>query len=581
MNKPILIIKNKKIYLFTTIKIIISSLSSFFIIYNIILKKDFINSIVYDNGKNSFILLSLIGVCYLISYLSNIINKIFDKKMKVIYKKETKSLLMKKMSNIKYEVLENQKTQDLVKRLEKADEKAIDFINIINGFIMSFIQIVGTIYLLKDLNIFLIMPILFFLIFGVYLNLKEGKNLYGFWSKYMRNVRKSNYYSEILTERDYALEKNIFQYSKFVNQKFRKEFDKARENNKKNGLKRFKIQALTEIISLSYTFLCFILLLFPLMSKTITVGYYISIVEALNNLFNTVKSLFYKLPEVSEYKSFIKDFDIFMKKEEEKNEYKKRVKNIKSIDFKNVWFKYPETDNFILKDCNFRIEQDKHYALVGLNGEGKSTIIKLILGLYNPSKGDIVVNDIYNIRDLNLDCYRKLMGIIFQDYTKFPFNIEENIKIGNIEKEIKLEKIEEIMNKINSRNFLNNYDKKEKTLLTVINEKGIDLSGGEWQKLLLARLLFSDKSFNVLDEPTSSIDPISESIIYEVYNKELKGKMTLFITHRLASTKFVNKILVLKDGKIIEEGNHNYLMGINGEYSLMYKEQRRLYEKRI
>lgn len=173
------------------------------------------------------------------------------------------------------------------------------------------------------------------------------------------------------------------------------------------------------------------------------------------------------------------------------------------------------------------------------------------------------------------------MGIIFQDHTKFPFNIEENIKIGNIEKEIKLEKIEEIMNKINSRNFLNNYDKKEKTLLTVINEKGIDLSGGEWQKLLLARLLFADKSFNVLDEPTSSIDPISESIIYEVYNKELKGKITLFITHRLASTKFVNKILVLKDGKIIEEGNHNYLMGINGEYSLMYKEQRRLYEKRI
>ena len=247
------------------------------------------------------------------------------------------------------------------------------------------------------------------------------------------------------------------------------------------------------------------------------------------------------------------------------------------IELKNVSYKYPKTETPAIKNVSIKIEAGEKIALVGLNGAGKTTLVKLICGMYSPAEGEIFVNghkaDEYNIND-----YYTLFSAVFQHFRFLPVSIAQNISIvpkdstdiKKLERCIKLSGLNEKIGKLENG--------ADTMLIKEINPGGTELSGGEQQKLMLARAIYKDAPVLLLDEPTAALDPIAESELYMKYNEIAKDKTSIFISHRLASTRFCDRIILISEGAIAETGTHDELMKKGGEYAKLFEIQRHYYK---
>lgn len=249
-----------------------------------------------------------------------------------------------------------------------------------------------------------------------------------------------------------------------------------------------------------------------------------------------------------------------------------------SIEFRNVSFTYEGSDKPVLKNVSFKISADEKIALVGNNGAGKTTIVKLLCGLYQPTGGEILI-DGKSINDIGVENYQDMISVLFQDTSPIALSIAENV-CGCEPDDADQKKLYDCLKKAGLLSKVNTLPKKEKTYITqTLDEKGIVLSGGETQKLLLAKAMYKNGPMLILDEPTSALDPIAESTIYEEYNQMADHKTAVFISHRLASTKFCDRILFLDGGQIVEEGTHNELMKKGGKYKEIFDIQSHYYKE--
>lgn len=253
-------------------------------------------------------------------------------------------------------------------------------------------------------------------------------------------------------------------------------------------------------------------------------------------------------------------------------------RQLPEITFQNVSFRYEEDGEEILKDISFSIRPGERIALVGSNGAGKTTLVKLLCGFYHPTGGRILIGG-HSIEELNLNEYHALLGVIFQDINSVPISIASNVS-GCMEEDTDMEKVRVCLRRAGLWKDVEALEKKELTNLTqCFDPDGIQLSGGMMQKLMLARCLYKDASMLVLDEPTAALDPIAESNMYEEYKTATQGKSALFISHRLASTKFCDRILFLEDGRIAETGTHDELLQKNGKYAEVFAVQSQYYKE--
>lgn len=268
------------------------------------------------------------------------------------------------------------------------------------------------------------------------------------------------------------------------------------------------------------------------------------------------------------FKPFFKVTDVY--KDQKQEIYPDRMEII----LDNVCFKYPGTDTYVLENINLRIKDSESIALVGENGAGKSTLALLLAGLYEPTEGNILING-EDIKDSHID-YKKLISAVFQDSRLLPFSFKENILMStenrNIDDIYKMTHLDEIINK---------YDKKDdQTLLRILDNDGVDLSGGQKQRLFLARAIAKSKAkLLILDEPTAQLDALNERELYMLYDDLTRDKSSIFISHRLASTKFCDKIIYLKNGKILANGTHDELMKTCEDYKDLYNLQAKNYKE--
>lgn len=250
------------------------------------------------------------------------------------------------------------------------------------------------------------------------------------------------------------------------------------------------------------------------------------------------------------------------------------------IVFENVSFTYPEANKPLFKDLNLTIKAGEKLAIVGVNGAGKTTLIKLLCGLYHPDKGRILIDgvDIQNFS--SKDCF-KVFSVVFQDVFAFAFTIAQNVACC-VTENIDYSRVDYCLTKVG-------LDKKIKELplglnsvmLKDLDENGIVFSGGELQKFMVARALYKDAPVLILDEPTAALDPIAESELYEKYNSLTADKTSIFISHRLSSTRFCDRIIFLSEGKILETGTHEELISKGGKYAAMYEIQSHYYKKEV
>ena len=247
--------------------------------------------------------------------------------------------------------------------------------------------------------------------------------------------------------------------------------------------------------------------------------------------------------------------------------------------FENVSYKYPGHDNYVLKNVNLTIKNGAKLAVVGVNGAGKTTFIKLMMKLYEPSEGRIRLNDV-DIKEYNREEYFKLFSPVFQNVECFAMPIYQNISFAEEDK-TDMNKINEVLEQSGLSEKINSYEKGIHTnLLKIFDKEGIDLSGGEKQRLAMARALYKDGKVIILDEPTAALDALAEDRMYREFENMIHGKTAVFISHRLGSTRFCDKIAMFEDGTIVEEGTHEELMAKNGKYAYMFGIQSQYYDEK-
>lgn len=243
------------------------------------------------------------------------------------------------------------------------------------------------------------------------------------------------------------------------------------------------------------------------------------------------------------------------------------------FEFRNVSFKYPGTESYVLKNVNLKLNVNKRFAVVGQNGAGKTTFIKLLCRLYEPTEGEILLNGI-NIEKYDYAEYTSIFAVVFQDFKLFPLSLDENIAGSSVVDEARCI---EVIEQVGLTETVNSWPDKQRTRLYKNLGDGINVSGGEAQKIAIARALYKDAPFVIMDEPTAALDPIAEAEVYENFNNMIHDKTAIFISHRMSSCKFCDEIVVFENGEIVQKGNHEKLVNEAGLYQKLWNAQAQYY----
>lgn len=490
-----------------------------------------------------------------------------------------------KIAKLSYNHIENNDTWDLSNRvLKKLEEQLTNaFINMLSlaSLIINVTGILWVIFIYVWWAVLLIVGLLIPL---CYLSSKGAQNTYAAERDISELIRKYEYLGEVLTGRSEAEERTLFGFTKKLNDGFKENYDIAYKIRTKIRRKWFvKMKAGSFVTSFALVLIIFAFLK-PVLTGKITSGFFISIVKAVFSLIQRMSwSLTGSIDKLATYNEYLKDLNSLLSLEETEDAIDKphtAIWSFKSLEFNKVYFRYPGIEQYILNGMSFKIEENKHYAFVGVNGAGKTTIIKLISGLYDDYEGDILING-KNLREFSKGQLKSIVSVLFQDFAKYNISVKENIIIGNIN-EMKNKDIDEKLNRIidgiGLTKVVRDLPKGMDTALGKTKENGQDLSGGQWQRVAIARALINPAPLRILDEPTASLDPISESELYGDFNNLTKGSTTILISHRLGSTKLADEIFVIGNGKLIENGNHEQLMKREGIYSVMYNNQKEWYK---
>ncbi|MCL1795038.1 MAG: ABC transporter ATP-binding protein/permease [Oscillospiraceae bacterium] len=445
-------------------------------------------------------------------------------------------------------------------------------------FVFCLLTVIGYVSILATLNIFMVLALVMAAVASYLIKQKIAEINISKREEIESCDRKMRYYSSVMSDFSYGKEIRIFDIKKFLADKYTL-FDEAGMAARKKAIsKRQKWNFLLNAINLTKGIACYGCLLFSAFEGNMQIGSFLLYFGALGGFTGWIEDITGSLAGLREINVQVDDYRNFMNIPgmNNRNE-KKEISSVDKIEFKNVWFKYPGTENYVLKNISLCLNKGDKLAVVGRNGGGKTTLVKLLCGLYEPNKGEILYNGI-NLRDLNREDYAKQLAVIFQTINIFAFSTKANVALcakGEIDDKKVLESLKSAdVDYILSKNK-NGLDM---SLSRILDDEGIELSGGENQKIALARAVYRGGSVIILDEPTSHLDALAEKRIYDSYQKITEGKISLFISHRLASAKFCDNIVMIENGEIAETGPHDFLIGQNGKYAEMFDIQSAYYK---
>lgn len=404
------------------------------------------------------------------------------------------------------------------------------------------------------------------------------------WDELAPWWRKRWYMDIALGDFSYAKDIRMFGLKNYLTHKFQ-EINKIRFNyQKKNNRVWLLVSIASSFFWVISQVLIYIYLIRCIFAKTITIGNFTLYLSATATFFECVMSLLNSITNFLNNSRYVDDFRSFYEMPELRQNLPDQKTNLPKLqpqsqyefEFQNVSFKYPRAERFALQNVSIKIKAGERLAVVGLNGAGKSTFIKLLLRLYQPTEGKILLNGI-DIQTYDLNSYFKIFAPVFQEVNLFAMSFAENVSMKSLENTDK-DLAHQSVVQSGLEEKLDSLEKGLDTqLLKVIHDDGIDLSGGQKQKLALARALYKNSPVVVLDEPTAALDAIAESKLYSDFDKLIGGKTSIYISHRLSSTQFCNNVAMFKDGKLIEYGTHESLLKQNGEYANMFKIQAQYY----
>jgi len=486
----------------------------------------------------------------------NLLNRIFDK--------------ANKAEMVHYE------NPSLYDHIHKAEESISSqrFISIMNSIIyipLLFSASVSNIIVIGSYSPFLLIIIFLSMIPFFIARIIRGKGYFKMKNAQTTKLRVMNYLWEILSGRNTNRDMRVYGTTDYLTKKYFNVLDDISKEEWQCEKKHFKITTFFDSIGPIGLGIGILAASYLVFKSEISLAVFASLAGGLIAIQSFTEGLMNNITSTTSNLPFISNFFKFTEQPDPKDgDY--IFNNFQNdIELRNVSFRYPLNDIDTLKNISLKIKKDESIALLGENGAGKSTLVKLILGFYKPTDGEIFYDGV-NIQDIKKNSLWERTSAVFQDFTRFNLTLKENVGVGNVERIDDSEYINEHLKKLGFIDIIRNLPQGIDTMLGR-EYKGTDLSGGQWQKVAIARGSIRTSDIIILDEPTASLDPMAESDVFKQFLTISSGKTSLMISHRIGSARLAKRIIIIKEGTIIEDGSHDELLKQNGEYTEIYKLQ--------
>lgn len=445
--------------------------------------------------------------------------------------------------------------------------------------------IIGLMVIIISLNVWISIVFISLLTINFYVDTKARKKYAEIDLQLAKTERRTKYFSEVAEKAEFGKEVRLFGMEKFLINKWNEQKDTIYHARKEQYHLRAKVGYIGAFVSFTRNIITYVYLIYGVINNQMTIAsftIYLNTMLQFSEALSNVLESFLNIQQYSHYFGDFKEYLGYTSKMRD-NEKLPVPSNVDTIEFKNVSFKYLNANDYSLKNINLVLRAGEKLAIVGENGAGKTTFIKLLCRLYDPTEGVILLNGI-DIRSLDYDEYMKLLSSVFQDFQYFALSVKENIIFSD---NVEDQQVENLLKKVGLESTISKLKKGiHATIYKEFDEDGFEPSGGEGQKLALARALYRNAPIVILDEPTAALDPRAEFKMYQQFNELVDGRLAIFISHRLSSTKFCDKIAffsnkeidVEKSGStIIEFGTHDELMAKNEYYKDMFQLQAQFY----
>lgn len=524
-----------------------------------------------------------------VNFISNIAFIYLEKKLTY----NLSEAILTKMLKIDFACFEDAALHDALKEIRsRPAKKVINLFKECRAFLCDSIKLFGMVFIFARVSPWLSLGFFIFLVLDFINEYIATKKIQAIYASQVFDERELEDLSSLLSNKDALPELKIFSAIPFIVKKFKDKYKVLLKERISITLKSYRYMGIASVIMIAwFCFLIFVLIRLIIRGQ-VSVGMFTGLIASITEIYYLLALMsesFWGLIDDNKSIGFLYTFmdlphDIHYKEmqHEEKN-LEQNILEQKTFDkknaiiFENVSFHYPNSKKEVLKNISFRIESGTHIALVGKNGSGKTSLIKLIAGLYKPSSGNIFIGS-KNINSLSRDALHREFSVVFQDYASYQMTLRENAALGSIEFLNDDKHLKKSLALISDDPVFDDLDKH----LGKLEESGTELSGGQKQKLAIARACAAKTNFIIFDEPTASLDPSAEKEMYQNLQKIIgtsnRGRGCIFISHRLASAKMADIIFVLNEGRIIEKGSHDELIKNGGLYSKMYKEQASWYK---
>jgi ATP-binding cassette, subfamily B, bacterial len=464
-------------------------------------------------------------------------------------------------------------------RLERARVQATDRLAMIQMLGQLVQQVITTITL--SISIIYFSPWLLLLLVAGVIPAFLGESHFAFlgYAKNFRQtpVRRQLDYLRILGgSKEAAKELKLFGLSGFLTERFTRLSDEVYEENVALSRRKLIAGGLLSILGTLGYYAAYVWVIWRTVTGALSIGTLYFLAGAILQASTNIQMIFSTLSGVADQALFLTDLLAFFEMQptirSKPNALPAPRPIQRGFEFRNVSFAYPGSSRLILKNLDFTLHVGERVALIGENGQGKTTIVKLITRLYDPTEGQVLLDGI-DLREYSLEDLYKEIGVIFQDFMRYEMTARENVAVGRIEEIGNMAEIVAASHKSLADEVIAKLPAKYDQMLGRRFETGVDLSGGEWQKLALARAYLRDAQLLMLDEPTAALDARSEYEVFERFSELTAGKMALFISHRFSTVRMADRIVVLADGQIAEDGSHEQLMALGGQYAEMFELQ--------